>query len=178
MGQLKNVIVEMNYSPDLHHAALAARQGRSPMAGLTMLPAGVESAPPDIPGFRLDTEFGVAQVPRETVSATAAVEPRELRATLAPEQSSYFVRGVIDEDQIEDSSAAAESSGARIWADPVIEPCLICPGSPPLGTAATVAQLLCVPSLASHRMDGSGVMIAVVDTGFNLAYLRGHGRSP
>jgi subtilisin family serine protease len=46
-----------------------------------------------------------------------------------------------------------------------------------MGTDADVERLLCVPQMHRIRMDGSGILIAIVDTGFNLAYLATHGKS-
>jgi hypothetical protein len=178
MARLKNVIIEMDYTPDLQDAALNTRQERGPAAGFAAMGAPDAPALSSMPGFRLDAEFGVVQVPAQAPGGGAGMDARETQAAIAPEQSTYIVRGVIDEDQLDYAAAAASAASARVFSDPVIEPCLICPGSPPLGNDATVARLLCVPSLASRRMDGFGVMVAVVDTGFNLAYLRSRGRTP
>jgi subtilisin family serine protease len=63
-----------------------------------------------------------------------------------------------------------------VFSDPVIENNLTCIGDPPVGTAARVAQLLDVSALTNAGMTGQGVHLAIVDTGMNVAYLRGKGQ--
>jgi hypothetical protein len=79
-----------------------------------------------------------------------------------------------------------EPGGARRFADVAVQtlfdlpgqskPYLICPGSPPMCTDTEAERLLCVPELKECGMDGSGVLVAVVDTG-NVSYLISHGKS-
>jgi len=48
---------------------------------------------------------------------------------------------------------------------------LTCGGSPPVGNAAAVANHLHVNQLQAKHLDGTGVAVAVVDTGINLQYV-------
>ncbi len=65
-----------------------------------------------------------------------------------------------------------------VFADPIIEPCVICPSDPAMGSDKNVAALLHVPQLHANGMDGHGAHVAVVDTGINMSHLRSRGRSP
>lgn len=65
-----------------------------------------------------------------------------------------------------------------VFADVTVQPQLICPGSPPLGTHRDVEQLLGADELWKRGMDGSGVTVAIVDTGVNMAYLRSRAKNP
>lgn len=181
MPKFKNVIVELDYAPELHAAATESRTIRSGAFAASETTVVLETpSAPAIPGLVIDPTFGVAQIPREGPDMAARSDDGRgfaLESALEPEASTFIMRGVINEELIESSMAAA-GPGARIYSDPFIEPCLICPGSGPLGTDATVARLLCVPNLASRKMTGTGVALAVVDTGFNLNYLRAHGKNP
>jgi subtilisin family serine protease len=47
-----------------------------------------------------------------------------------------------------------------------------------MGTDTDVERLLCVPRLKECGMDGSGVLVAIVDTGVNVSYLNSHGKNP
>lgn len=66
----------------------------------------------------------------------------------------------------------------HVFADLPIEPCLICPGSPPLGNTADVARLLCTSRLHEREMNGLGVLLAIVDTGISRSHLASHGIVP
>ena len=59
---------------------------------------------------------------------------------------------------------------------PVIETCIVCLGSPAVGSDRDVARLLSVTRLSAARMTGRGVLVAVVDTGINKAYVDKKGR--
>ena len=66
-----------------------------------------------------------------------------------------------------------------MFGDPQIEPTIpVCPGGAARGHAADVDAALCVPDLAAAGADGSGVLLAIVDTGISLAHPRGRGLSP
>jgi len=166
----KKVIIELRYQKAV--AELAARAERNPTLGL-------EAAPmPQIAGVQLDPTFPptalpgrVARIQSESVYNTA---PFDL--AVKPEEQTYIVRADVDENQIDEVKANRNVVG--VFSDPVIEPTIVCPGSPPVGTDADVERLLCAASMRSAGMDGHGVLVAIVDTGFNLAYLNSHGKSP
>jgi subtilisin family serine protease len=168
------IIVQLRYSPDLH----AASKG---------VAAFTETAPVEggLPGFTLDHTYGTVQIPQPQ-----AVEPgaspfdlaQPLSFSIVPQESTYIVRGQIPDDpegrRNTLATAYSNPNVTGVFSDPVIESSLICPGNPPLGSMKDVARLLAVPALAAAGLDGTGVMLAIVDTGINLAYLATQGRNP
>ncbi len=95
---------------------------------------------------------------------------------LAPERATYLLRAELDDAQIE--ALRAHDAVAGVFSDPVIEPCLTCIDSPPLGDDAEVEELLQTADLRDCAMTGEGVMLAIVDGGINVAYLAEHGKRP
>lgn len=98
-----------------------------------------------------------------------------------PKKSTYLVRGeVTDEAALQklEKELAKNSHVVGVYADVTISSQLVCAGSPPVGNHLTVEKLLCVPGMKSRGMDGAGVLVAVVDTGVNMAYLSAHGKTP
>ncbi|WP_086618961.1 S8 family serine peptidase [Erythrobacter tepidarius] len=171
----RNLIIELDYGARLAEAAFAAAS--DPQAGLD--PAAV----PDIAGIALDPSFAPTVIPG--VHATDPTAPGyvsgqkvELALTEAgeidPNQATYIVRATAEEDKVEEILAQKHVVG--VFADVEIQPSLICPGSPPMGDDGDVERLLCVPQMRRLRMDGSGVLVAIVDTGINLAHLSARGR--
>lgn len=169
------VLVQYHHSPQLHAAVMGG-------AGLVDLAAGTGSL---IPGFVLDSSFPTVQVP-QPMAMMAGASPfalgQPLSFTSEPAQAKYLVRGQIPDDPSGRNQALAAANAnpnvSGVFADPVIESCPICPGSPPLGTAADVARLLSVSALSNNGFNGKDVLVAVVDTGINLAHLVAQGRTP
>src|SRR5690606_4088166 len=58
-----------------------------------------------------------------------------------------------------------------VHADPVIEAAPTCGGDGPVGDWRDVERLMCVPDLAAEGLDGTGVALAIVDTGIDTAHL-------
>lgn len=166
----RKVIVELAHNSDLAGAAFAA----GPVAekvldtGSTPRIAGVQfdasCAPTAMPGLRARSVEGPEYV--SGARFDLAVEPKE---------STYIVRAEVDDAKISDLEA--HKSVVGVFADVEIQPTIICPGSPAMGTDADVERLLCVPQMRQIRMDGTGVLLAIVDTGINLAHLVAHGKN-
>jgi hypothetical protein len=101
-------------------------------------------------------------------------------STHAPETSETFVvRGFLEADSAEAIPETVD--GRPVFADPKISYFLTCGGTPPVGTHVDVAKKLGVAGLAAGGLDGSGVAVAIMDTGINLKYLnakRGAGKEP
>jgi hypothetical protein len=134
-------------------------------AAMTNRTAGLDTAQaPSYPGVELDASF--APVPLG--SARAGNVTME---AMAPAESEYFaVRGHVE---TRNSDAPPTQAGdAVVFSDPQIRPMLTCGGTPPVGTAATVAGHLHVTQLSAKHLDGTRVAVAVVDTGINLPYLQ------
>lgn len=165
---VRNVIVEVRSTGAVRELAMAAVE--RPELGLD------ERVVPHLPGIVWDPEFPPVEIRRfESMPAMAFGLPSEVTA-----ESTYIVRGSIREEAGTDlaMAVALHPSTVQIFADPRIEPFPICPGSPPLGTDSDVETLLCVPRLGERQMNGQEVLVAVVDTGFNLDYLHAKGKSP
>ena len=175
MGEPKKVMIEMSSS----HVPTRAAMGIGPGAEI----AAEAAVPEKVPGISVDSTFAGVPLAKQ-VAREVGADPFDVGAAFSldasPEASTYLVRGEMDSDAITEKgySAKPPAGVVGIYSDPQIEVCLICPGSPPLGTDADVARLLCVPALAHKGMDGKGVMVAIVDTGFNLPYLHAHGKNP
>jgi hypothetical protein len=122
-------------------------------------------------GLVLDLTFNAVPLGSGRVSSPSA-------NTHSPQNSETFaVRGFVEAetpDQIPDVV-----DGRTVFADPHIAPFITCGGTPPVGTHVDVAQRLNVPALAQRQLDGDRVAIAILDTGINLAFLKGKlGRMP
>ena len=166
----RNVIIELKYNRDLAEAAFSAAP-----AAAKSLDAG---AVPKIPGVAFDPSFAPANIPgmvARTAMDVPYVSGAKFDLALAPTESTYIVRAEIDEAKLDDVTAHKQVVG--VFADVQIQPTLICPGSPPMGTHLDVERLLCVPQMRQIGMDGTGVLVAIVDSGINLGHLTAHGKS-
>ncbi len=79
------------------------------------------------------------------------------------------MRAVIEAKDL--TSVPEQVGGAPVFSDPLIEPFLTCGGNPAVGSTADVRSKLGATTLAANGLDGSGVAIAIVDSGINLAHL-------
>lgn len=164
------VMIELNQSSSIAAAATTD--------AVASLKSGVV---PDIPGVKLDKDFAVTPVMQFSagagMSAAAAMDDGvEIDFASAPGSESYIVRGEMNEKDA--AKVSKQKNVAGVFADIEIEPQLICPGSPPLGTHLTVESLLCAERLRRIGADGSGVLVAIVDSGVNMAYLNSKGKTP
>ena len=169
------VLVQFRTSTGMHAATLRG-EAMPPFAAATAAP---------IAGLVIDPAFAPVQVPTPRAAEPGASPYRYSPAvsfSMAPEQATYLVRGTVPDDPDGQRSALAEATArpevVGVFADPVISTCLVCPGSPPLGSDQDVARLLGVKALADAGMDGFRVPVAIVDTGVNLAHLELQGRDP
>ncbi len=158
-------------------------QFRPQSASAEALAAGASEVMPSIerllPEVQVDTGYGAAEIPEllspSTVSRTL---DRPLAFSSEPEQSARLVRGEVTDDPAVLSRLLARPEVSGVFGDPQIQTCLVCAGSPPVGTDADVARQLDVSALAAQGLDGTGVPLAIVDTGINLAHLNSRGRTP
>lgn len=172
----RRVIIEMRYSGERRAGALDAAAGEE-------APALVERAVPQLEGFTWDESFPLVEVPGtvEREEPESAEDVGELFAVDAdPEQATYLARGVVEDEDLEALEEAVKASRAAVglYSDVRIEPQIICPGDPPLGADSDVERLLCTSRLHDCGLDGSGVLVAVVDSGLNLEYLLARGKRP
>lgn len=191
----RNVIVELAPSEPLVAASFRASSRLTGPARVfaerrSLAAEAIDSAQiPALPGFRLDATFPPTPVPDaqvvrpgpgEVAARTGALAfdvRREVAVSLDPMATPYIVRGAI-EDEVEVEALRAEPGVRNVYADPAIAPCPICPDAAAMGTDRDVARLLGVDRLAAAGMDGRGVLVAIVDTGINLAHLRARGLNP
>ncbi len=167
------VIVQLRSSPAAHAAATASR----PAAGIA---AAIERG---VGQFTADAKYPVVHVPgvKTATGVVMSSLAQPLRFSFDAADSTYLLRGNIPDGQAQ-ASALAEATAhpdvVGVFSDPQIESCLVCPGDAPVGTDAKVGTLLGKSKLAAAKMDGHGVLVAVVDTGINVPYLRTKGRKP
>lgn len=167
------VLIQLRSSSAAHAAAM---RGRAAPA----LTAGLESV---TPGITIDPQYPPVQLPavRTTTSAHVRSLDQPLVFSAEAAQSTYLVRGTIPDGTSQTvvlQSATSHPDVVGVFSDPTIESSIVCPGGPPVGKDKDVAKLLSVSKLKAKKMDGSGVLLAVVDTGVNLAYLQSKGRKP
>ncbi|MGY6551361.1 MAG: S8 family serine peptidase [Erythrobacter sp.] len=171
----RNLIIEMDYTAKIAGSAFAAAS--DPEATLD------SGAMPKIAGVSYDPSFAPTVIPGVEPSDPMApdyVSGRKIELALTEDgaidakQATYIVRATAEEDKVEDILAQPHVVG--VYADVDIQPMTICPGSPAKGTDADVERLLCVPAMRRAKMDGAGVLLAIVDSGINLAHLSARGR--
>ncbi|TMR09374.1 S8 family peptidase [Nonomuraea turkmeniaca] len=158
------VLIQLRPSPDLVAAVADPAQ--------TATTADVADG---LPGVELDTAFVPVAVPRPVPAAGG--DPLSLNQpldfSLAAEDASVLVRGTISDDELASRVTllpALRPDVVGIFADPVIESTPTCGGDPPVGDWHDVERLLNVAGLQAEGLDGTGVALAVLDTGVNAAH--------
>jgi hypothetical protein len=145
------------------HDALRASSALAFTAGA----AGLELAQPiKKGGFILDPSFPALPL--------ASADPNKISLAAATSTSAplFVARGTIEADKID--SVRSKSGGMQIFADPQVGLFPHC-GANPIEDRARVERLLDVATLASRKLDGSKVAIAIMDTGINLKHLKAAG---
>ncbi len=172
----RRVLLELAYSKTRAENAAAAMMSEETTLDLR--------AAPKLSTVNIDESFPVVAVPRTTLGAFEARNLFDTDAPLAfdaaPEAATYLVRGEVEEGKLDafEKEVAASNTVVGFYADPEIQPMIVCPGSAPVGTDTTVESLLCTSKMHSRGMDGKGVLVAIVDSGVNMAYLNSHGKTP
>ncbi|GLW22886.1 hypothetical protein Mame01_29290 [Microbispora amethystogenes] len=160
------VLIQLRPSPDV----VAAVADPS-------VPSSASDVADDLPGIVIDHSYAPVAVP-QPMPAVPGGDPLSLNQPLifsmAPQDASVVVRGEIADDELTSRITllpATRRDVVAVYADPAIETTLTCAGDPPVGDWHDVERLLCLPDLAAEGLDGSGVPLAVVDTGINAAYV-------
>ncbi|MDZ7958118.1 MAG: S8 family serine peptidase [Aulosira sp. DedQUE10] len=161
------VLIQMRYAPT------AIANARSLAATATSLA---------LPGVDIDESYAPVLIPDKqprTVIGEREVG-RLFTFNVRPEVSSYLVRGeVADESALADLTAAVESDPnvLGVYSDPKISTFAVCPPNA-VGTHNDVENVLNVAQLRANGMDGSNVLVAIVDTGVNVVHLTRKGKNP
>lgn len=192
----RNVILEVKSSQEMLDSGMRFDSDRSPSLSAEALA--------DLPSVQFDKSFGAVQLPFLLQPSPSDADPADLfdlsqgrSIDEDHELSSFIVRASVDENELKKLEKEQKSASSRIigiYSDPEIEVCdptpkdpleesasgtsRICPGAPALGNDRHVAARLGIPNLHRRRMNGSGVYVAIVDTGINLSHLRSRGKSP
>lgn len=172
----RNVIVELVHSKKLENNMTAALSGQD----LTL----DADAAPRLGSLDYDLSFPALALPKLVRGEHPKDELYDLFASVTfdtrPEVATYLIRGTVEEEDIPalNDAAGRNRAVANLYADATIETMAVCPGSPSVGSDADVERLLCTDLMRRREMDGSGVLVAVVDTGVNIAYLNSHGKTP
>ena len=153
------VLITLPAQESLRASASAFRAKRAPAPGdfsKTEMPGGIH----------LDTTFSA--VPVGKGGAFETLESHE------PEVSENFaVRGFVEVSHADEIPESVE--GQPVFADPQIRPFqtppITCGGTPPVGNSATVRAKINVAQLAAKQLDGTGIAIAIMDTGINLKHV-------
>ncbi|MFJ4653587.1 S8 family peptidase [Nocardia sp. NPDC088792] len=121
-------------------------------------------------GFVLDDAYAPIMVP--AVGPVAAENDRPSYSSAA-EDASVLVRGEIPDDDIVAGIRELQRSRSvtGVFADPVIETTLTCGGDPAVGTWQDIESRLNVDQLTAAGLTGTGVALAIVDTGINAAFV-------
>jgi hypothetical protein len=133
---------------------------------------------PQISGVRFDSDFPLTLIPSTSRSEKGESMPNVafIEHAVEPEDFTYILRAEIDDEKIDEIMANDNVIG--VFSDPVIVPLVTCDGSHSIGTDADVERLLSTTEMHSIDMDGSGVFVAIVDTGINMEYLNSRGKNP
>ncbi|MFI9559572.1 S8 family peptidase [Nonomuraea endophytica] len=162
------VLIQLRPSPDL--VAAVADPGQT---------ATTADVADGLPGVELDSAFIPVAVPRPV--PLPGGDPLSLNQpldfSLAAEDASVLVRGTISDDELATRVTMLPTirpDVVGVFADPVIESSLTCGGDPPVGDWHDVERLINAAGLAAEGLDGSGVALAVLDTGINAAHVARH----
>jgi subtilisin family serine protease len=166
----RRLIIEMRFTDDLASMAMEAKRDPSVQPDIAVLP--------EFTGVTYDEEFPPTALPgrQSWLRAESIYESAPFDLVAEPEASTYVVRAEADENQIDNIKAQEDVVG--VFSDPIIEPFQVCSGSPAVGSDADVERLLCAAAMRQNGMDGLGVLVAIVDTGINMAYLNSRGKTP
>ena len=167
----RNVLVEFSHSPQLEVQASSEElifdaTAVATVAGVTF---DATYTPVALPGSMTRTAPFAADVAIYDIGQAAVVPD------FTPTAGTYLLRASVETDR--GLTALSKVPGVvAVYSDPEITSTISCPNGP-IGSDADVENLLQVAALKNCGMDGSGVLVAIVDTGFNVDYLRSHGKA-
>lgn len=165
------VMIQMQYTPNLGTARTAESFRLSD-----------DTPSLAIEGFAIDPTYTPVQLPdRQPRQEVGEREVGRLfQFNHEPEVSTYIVRGeVADEAALERlvEAVAQDPNAVGVFSDPLISHFAVCP-SAAVGNHRDVENLVRLPQLREKGLDGTNVLVAIVDTGFKLSYLNEKGKNP
>jgi len=149
----------------------------------------------DVPGFVIDQNYKPIRIPARKPQTSHESGSAELFSAVdATEAYTYLIKGEVEDEKALNSLIKAveqHPNGAKVYSNQKIFPSPFyfipdavgsnwsCPNyEEPVGTVKQVADLLNTVELQKKGMDGCQVMVAIVDCGINLDYLRKQGLNP
>jgi len=171
-GEKRKVIIELHPTRALIATTERSSYGRKPPFDIAAL----------FPDIDIDSSFPPTRVPAEPDLRTPEQEGTQPQTSTPKSEPpaarvfNFIVRAEVDEDQLRRLRERPEVAG--VFSDPPMVPFITCGYTSAKGTHLDVERLLCVPKLKAHGLDGSDVLVAIVDTGINLDYLNAHGKGP
>lgn len=175
-----NVIIELTHTKALEKVAFAA---------MTNMDVTLEKkfSPIESDAFNLDESFASAVLPsisekNGTASASNIYDSTSnISSDTVPSHCTYAMRGSVENESALtalEKELSTKRNVKGIFADASIHPQLVCPNSLPIGDHLKVEELLHTSKLREKGMDGSGVLVAIVDSGINIDYLNSRGKTP
>jgi len=167
MKEKRRVMIQMRHAPELVESMAAAKLAAKTVSSF------------DLPGCRIDPEFTPAKLPlRQTRTGVGATEVGRLFTFDATDEAStYILRAELEDDDALNrliDHVDQDPNGVGVFADVKISELAVCPPNA-VGDVDSVKEQLQVAKLHTRGMDGTGVLVAVVDTGINLQYLQSKG---
>jgi hypothetical protein len=165
------VIIQMRTTPALAAAAFGAVNSAPAVA--IAEPSGVE----------LDPTYSPVPIPPKPSGEGAAESGFGMAASFTTaEPPTHVVRAAVQVDAWSDflERANNDENVVGVFGDigiAAFESRAVCPTGP-VGTDLDVERLLLVEELHRRGMDGTGVPVAVVDSGISLPFLRRRGKKP
>src|SRR6267143_371761 len=158
------VMIQMRQTAAMAVASFGAVASAPHVMGLT-----------DMPGVQFDSTYSPVPIPPQTGQGVAMAMAAESIDT----PTTYIVRATVEAEALSTFLKRSEDNPAvvGVFSDPKIQPIAVCP-SGPMGTDLDVENLLLVDQLKARGMTGAGVRVVIVDTGFNLTYLKAKGKTP
>lgn len=162
-----NVMIQMRHTKELKNALTAMKLSASSVPSI------------DIPGFSLDESYTPAKipnrVPQEVIEGTEVGKFFSYDAR--PEVSTYIIRGEVENQAALNrltKKMVKDPNVVGVFSDAKMSAIQVCPENA-VGNYKDVAKLLKTSELQENGMDGSNVMVVIVDTGFNMEYLQSMG---
>lgn len=174
-GAAQRLIIELKSSPTMNAAVASSAAG---LVGGAAMPDEIGALLASAGATPVDdfAPVGLAAVVGQNVMKPGFSSNSRFEVSFEAEDASIIVVAHGD-----DAAVAYLNKDTRVkgvFADVEIAPCIICPGSGPMGNTADVARLLCAERMRANGMDGNGVLLAIVDTGINKAHLAARGLVP